>query len=68
MALLLHDLLTDRERDVLRLIAEGLTNQEIADRLVISLNTVKTHVKSIYHKLDVRNRAEAAAKAQILGY
>jgi LuxR family maltose regulon positive regulatory protein len=67
-ALPLDDLLTDRERDVLRLIAEGLTNQEIADRLVISLNTVKTHVKSIYHKLDVRNRAEAATKAQILGY
>ena len=61
------DLLTDRERDVLRLIAEGLTNQEIADRLFVSLNTVKTHVKSIYQKLNVRNRAEAATKAQSLG-
>jgi LuxR family maltose regulon positive regulatory protein len=55
--------LTDREVDVLALIARGLTNQEIADQLVISVNTVKTHAKHIYDKLDVRNRAEATTRA-----
>jgi LuxR family maltose regulon positive regulatory protein len=55
--------LTDREVDVLALIAQGLTNQEIADHLVISVNTVKTHAKHIYDKLDVRNRAEATTRA-----
>lgn len=55
--------LTDRELDVLALIAQGLTNREIADQLVISINTVKTHGKHLYDKLDVRNRAEAATRA-----
>jgi LuxR family maltose regulon positive regulatory protein len=55
--------LTDRELDVLRLIAQGLTNQEIADRLFISVNTVKTHAKHIYEKLSVRNRAQATTRA-----
>jgi LuxR family maltose regulon positive regulatory protein len=55
--------LTERERDVLALIAQGLTNREIADHLVISVNTVKTHAKHIYDKLDVRNRAEATNRA-----
>ena len=55
--------LSDRERDVLALIAEGLRNREIAERLVISETTVKTHVRHVLEKLRFRNRAEAAAFA-----
>lgn len=55
--------LTVRELDVLTLITEGLNNQEIADRLCISLNTVKTHLKSIFQKLEVEDRTGAALKA-----
>ncbi|PWH14643.1 MAG: hypothetical protein DDG60_07775 [Anaerolineae bacterium] len=55
--------LTDREREVLELLAQGLTNKEIAERLVITTNTVKRHLKAIFEKLDVHTRAGAAAKA-----
>jgi DNA-binding NarL/FixJ family response regulator len=55
--------LSDREREVLALLAEGLRNREIADRLVISEPTVKTHVRHVLEKLRIRNRAEAAAFA-----
>jgi DNA-binding NarL/FixJ family response regulator len=51
--------LTSRELDVLRLIAAGLTNDEIAARLVLGAGTVKTHVNHIFFKLGLRNRAEA---------
>lgn len=51
--------LTSRELDVLRLIATGLTNDEIAARLVLGAGTVKTHVNHIFFKLGLRNRAEA---------
>lgn len=51
--------LTVRERDVLELIATGLTNDEIAEQLVVGAGTVKTHVNHIFLKLGVRNRAEA---------
>jgi DNA-binding NarL/FixJ family response regulator len=57
------DALSDRERDVLALLAEGLRNREIAARLVISEATVKTHVRHVLEKLQFRNRAEAAAFA-----
>ena len=52
--------------EVLRLVTDGLTNQEIAERLVVTVGTVKTHVHHIYGKLNVRSRAEAAAHARAL--
>lgn len=59
--------LSSRELDTLKLIAEELSNQEIADRLFISLNTVKTHLKNINIKLEVDSRTKAVAKAKELG-
>ncbi|HEY5729030.1 MAG TPA: LuxR C-terminal-related transcriptional regulator, partial [Anaerolineales bacterium] len=55
--------LTEREIDVLKLIAEGMSNPEIAEKLVLSVGTVKTHVKHIYGKLNVDDRVKAASKA-----
>jgi LuxR family maltose regulon positive regulatory protein len=60
-------LLSEREMDVLRLMAAGLSNQEIAERLVVALSTVKSHVKSILVKLDVQNRTQAVARGRELG-
>ena len=54
--------LSSREREVLRFLAEGLTDREIAAALTISTRTVETHVSSLLHKLGVRNRAEAAGR------
>ena len=59
--------LTDREREVLDLIAQGATNREIAEALYLSPHTVKEHTSSLYRKLGVRNRAEAVQKAQRQG-
>ena len=59
--------LSRRELELLPLIAEGLTNQEIADRLVLSLHTVKAHARTIYAKLGVGSRTQAAARARALG-
>lgn len=55
--------LTDREREVLDLLAQGLTNKEIAEKLVITTNTVKRHLKAIFEKLNVHTRAAATAIA-----
>lgn len=59
----LHDQLTDREMEILLLIAEGKTNQEIADDLFIALKTVKVHVSNILGKLQVQDRTQAAIYA-----
>ena len=58
--------LTVREQEVLQSLAEGLTNKEIADRLVVAPSTVKQHLKNIYSKLDVHNRTQAVARGQEL--
>lgn len=55
--------LSEREIDVLRLVVEGLSNQEIADRLILSVETIKTHMRHIMEKLTVSDRTQAAVKA-----
>ena len=57
------DVLTDREIDVLRLVAQGASNQDISAELNITVNTVKTHIKNILAKLQLENRTQAAAYA-----
>jgi two-component system, NarL family, response regulator LiaR len=59
----LHEELTEREMEVLKLITEGKTNQEIADELFIALKTVKTHVSNILSKLQVQDRTQAVIYA-----
>jgi LuxR family maltose regulon positive regulatory protein len=59
--------LSERELEVLQLVAEGLTNREIASRLFLTLNTVKAHTRNIYGKLGVRSRTQAVARARALG-
>ncbi len=56
--------LSEREMEVLHAMAEGLSNQEIADRLFVSLNTIKTHTSNIYSKLNVERRTQAVQKAR----
>jgi LuxR family transcriptional regulator, maltose regulon positive regulatory protein len=63
----LFEPLSEREREVLDLIAEGLSNQDIAARLHLSLHTVKVHVRNIYAKLSVSNRTQAVARGRALG-
>jgi LuxR family maltose regulon positive regulatory protein len=59
--------LSERELEVLRLIADGLSNREIAERLVVGTGTVKTHINNIYRKLDVKSRTQALHRARELG-
>ena len=59
--------LTDREREVLELMASGATNREIAGSLYLSPNTVKEHTSGLFRKLGVRNRTEAVQRAQRMG-
>jgi LuxR family maltose regulon positive regulatory protein len=59
--------LSGREIEVLKYIADGRTNQEIAQELILSLYTVKSHARNIYSKLGVKNRTEAVSRARLLG-
>jgi two-component system, NarL family, response regulator LiaR len=58
--------LTPREQEVLQLLSQGLSNAEIAERLFLSLSTVKTHVSALFVKMEVKNRAQAQEKANRL--
>ncbi|WP_420575197.1 response regulator transcription factor [Ekhidna sp.] len=58
--------LSQREVEVLELLAEGFSNQEVADKLFVSLNTAKTHISNIYTKLNVKRRTQAIQKARDL--
>ncbi len=64
---LLVEPLSQRELEVLELIAQGLTNREVAQKLYITTSTVKVHTRNIYGKLDVGSRTQAIAKARTLG-
>lgn len=59
--------LSKRELEVLQLAAEGLSNIEIANRLFVSLNTIKTHISKLFEKMDVKRRTQAIEKAKRLG-
>lgn len=58
--------ISEREMEVLQLMEQGLSNQEIADRLFVSLHTVKTHASNLYSKLNVKRRTQAIQKARAL--
>ncbi|HLV98769.1 MAG TPA: LuxR C-terminal-related transcriptional regulator, partial [Ktedonobacterales bacterium] len=61
-----YEPLSAREHDVLQLVAEGLSNQQIAERLILSLHTVKLHIKHLLAKLNAENRTQAVARARVL--
>lgn len=66
-ALLAQTGISKREYEVLELMAKGLSNQEIAEKLFVSLNTVKTHTSNLFVKLDAKRRTQAIQKAKELG-
>ena len=66
-AFILHPLLTPRELEILKLVANGLSNEAICERLFLALDTVKGHNRRIYEKLQVQRRTEAVARARELG-
>ena len=59
--------ISKREWEVLELMSQGLSNQEIAERLFVSVNTVKTHLSNLFQKLDVKRRTQATEKGKRLG-
>jgi len=59
--------ISKREHEVLMLMAQGLSNQEVADKLFVSLNTVKTHSSKLFEKLNVQRRTQAVQEAKKLG-
>ncbi|MEO6498932.1 MAG: LuxR C-terminal-related transcriptional regulator, partial [Mucilaginibacter sp.] len=59
--------ISNRELEVLQLMASGLSNREIADRLFVSLNTIKTHSSNVFVKMEVERRTQAVDKARKLG-
>ena len=63
-----HEVLTERELQVLKLLGKGCNNQEIAERLIVSVTTVKTHIGHILQKLLVSDRAKAVVEAQTPGF
>jgi DNA-binding NarL/FixJ family response regulator len=62
-----QEVLTERELQVLKLLGKGCSNQEIAEHLLVSVNTVKTHIANVLHKLSVSDRTKAVLEAQHLG-
>ena len=62
----LLDPLSEREMEVLKALPSNLTTPELAEQLVVSVNTIRTHIKNIYQKLDVHKRSEAVRKARFL--
>ncbi len=66
LATVLIDPLSEREREILRLIAAGLSTDEIAEELVIVVGTVRNHIKHIYSKLDAHSRLQAVERARTL--
>ena len=62
-----QDLLSEREMEVLKMVEQGFSNKDLASKLFVSENTIKTHLKNIYVKLDANRRTEAVSKAKELG-
>ncbi len=63
----MKNILTEREQNVLFYVSQGLINSEIAEKLHISVHTVKAHLEAIYDKFGVKNRVQAVVKAVVLG-